>query len=112
MFPHERSLVKKNEGKPFALLGIDFDSSRKDLKAAIEKEKLTWRNWFDGSDGPIARQWNISVIPTFYIVDAHGVIRYKGIHGGSGVQIDKDVQTLLKEMAPEKKEAAASTSKN
>jgi len=111
MFPHERSLVKKMEGKSFALLGIDFDPSQKVLKDAIEKEHLTWRNWFDGSDGPIGKQWNISVIPTFYILDAQGVIRYKGIHGGSGPEIDKAVNTLLKEMNPEKKEAALSSTK-
>ena len=102
MFPHERSLVKKMQGKPFALLGVDLDPTRKTLQEAIEKEHLTWRNWFDGSDGPIVKQWNIQVIPTFYILDAHGVIRYKGIHGDSGPEIDKDVQTLLKEIAPEK----------
>jgi hypothetical protein len=98
MFPHERSLVKKMQGKPFVLLGIDFDPTRKVLQAAVEKEHLGWRHWFDGSDGPIGKQWNIQVIPTFYILDAHGVIRFKGIHSDSGPVIDKDVQTLLNEM--------------
>jgi hypothetical protein len=38
MYPHERSLVKRLEGKPFALLGINSDPSQKVLKEVIEKE--------------------------------------------------------------------------
>lgn len=111
MFPHERSLVKEMQGKPFALLGVDLDSTRKELQDAVEKEHLTWRNWFDGRDGSLVKQWNIQAIPTFYILDAQGVIRFKGIHADSGPEIDKDVHTLPKELGSEKKPAVSSGTK-
>ena len=41
MVPHERSLVKRLEGKPFALLGIDLDESKEILKKTEEEEKMT-----------------------------------------------------------------------
>ncbi len=32
MYPHERSLVEKLEGKPFALIGINSDLDRDKIK--------------------------------------------------------------------------------
>ena len=31
MYPHERSLVKKMEGKPFVLLGVNSDADREQI---------------------------------------------------------------------------------
>ena len=65
MYPHERSLVKKLEAKPFALLGINSDSDRDALKEVLKKEEITWRSWFDGGKigGPIATKWNVHGCP-------------------------------------------------
>jgi hypothetical protein len=100
MYPHERSLVKKFEGKPFAILGINSDADREDLKKVLEKEKITWRSWFDNgtTGGPIATKWNVSGWPSLYLVDHQGVIRDKSV--GS-----KDMDKLLEELV-EKAEAA------
>src|SRR5919201_3550715 len=97
MYPHERSLVKRLEGQPFALLGINSDSNREAIKKTIEKEQLSWRHWWDGggTSGPIATKWNVSGWPTIYVLDAKGVIRYKDVRGE---EMDKAVDTLLKEL--------------
>src|SRR3954447_9606968 len=100
MVPHERSLVKRLEGKPFALLGVNRDASREALKKCEEKGKITWRSFFDGRDGPISKGYNIKSMPTIYVLDAGGVIRYKGV---SGEALDKAVDGLLKESEGEKK---------
>ena len=50
MVPHERSLVKRLEGKPFALVGVNRDASREILKKCEEKRKITWRSFFDGRE--------------------------------------------------------------
>jgi hypothetical protein len=82
MYPHERSLVKKMEGKPFVLLGINSDQSRKALKRAIARERMTWRSWFDGGmGGPIASTYNVHLWPTTYVLDHRGVIRYSDLRG-------------------------------
>jgi hypothetical protein len=96
MFPHERSLVKRLENKPFALLGINSDGNRQEVREKNEKEKITWRSWFDGSTrGPICRQYGVTGFPTILVLDGKGVIRYKGVRGE---EMDKAVDTLLKEM--------------
>ena len=38
MYPHERSLVKKLEGKPFALIGINSDTDRDKIKERIDAQ--------------------------------------------------------------------------
>jgi hypothetical protein len=95
MVPHERSLVKRLEGKPFVLLGIDLDASKEDQKKAEEKNKITWRSWFDGRQGPLGDKWNIRYLPTIYVLDNKGVIRYKDVRDK---ELDEAVDTLLKEM--------------
>ena len=40
MYPHERSLVQKMQGKPFVLLGVNSDKSRDTAKNATVTEKL------------------------------------------------------------------------
>jgi peroxiredoxin len=95
MYPHERSLVKKMENKPFALLGINSDD-KEHLKETIKKENITWRSWTDGStDGPIARAWNVSGWPTTYVLDAKGVIRFRDVRDE---EMEKAVEKLLAEM--------------
>jgi hypothetical protein len=95
MVPHERSLVKRLAGKPFALLGINMDRSKDVLQKSQKDNEITWRSWFDGQSGPIAKLYNIQFLPTIYILDAKGVIRYKGVRGE---QMDEAVDALLGEL--------------
>jgi len=96
MYPHERSLVKRLEGKPFALLGVNSDTKDR-VQQAMKKENITWRSWWDGgnTEGPIAKAWNVSGWPTIYVLDAKGVIRYKNVREK---KMDEAVDTLLKEL--------------
>jgi hypothetical protein len=103
MYPHERSLVKRLEDKPFALLGINSDTDKVELKKAMEKEQITWRSWWNGPEGtggPISTKWNIHGWPTIYVLDHKGVIRFKNVRGEG---MDKAVDQLLKEMETDSK---------
>ncbi len=97
MYPHERSLVKRLAGKPFALIGVNSDSDREALKKVLKKENITWRSFWNGggTQGPISSKWNVTGWPTIYVLDHKGVIRYKNVRGEA---MDKAVDTLLKEM--------------
>ena len=97
MYPHERSLVKRMAGEPFALLGINSDRDREKLKEVLKTEEITWRSWWDGGStrGPIASKWNVSGWPTIYVLDEKGVIRYKNVRGEA---MDKAVDALMAEM--------------
>ncbi len=101
MYPHERSLVKRLENEPFALIGINSDGDRPALKSVMEKEQITWRSFWDGGStgGPIATKWNVQGWPTIYVLDAEGKIRFKGVRGEA---MDKAVDTLLAELKVKK----------
>jgi hypothetical protein len=105
MYPHERSLVKRLADKPFALLGVNSDEDRKELKKVLKKEQISWRSWWDGgsTSGPIASKWNVTGWPTVYVLDAQGVIRYRDVHGK---ELDEAVDKLLQEIKSGNKKAA------
>jgi len=97
MYPHERSLVEKLQGQPFALVGVNSDGDKDDLKKAMEKEKITWRSWFDGSTkGPIASQWRLEGWPTLFLIDHKGVIRHKWVGGPPAEQLETFIGVLVR----------------
>jgi peroxiredoxin len=78
LYPHERVLVSKYKERKFVLLGVNTDSPER-LERAEKEKKVTWRSFADGPmPGPIAKQWNVDAIPSMYILDHKGVIRFKG----------------------------------
>ena len=97
MYPHERSLVKRLEGQPFALLGVNSDRDREALKKVMKKQGITWRSFWNGggTQGPISSAWNVRAWPTIYVLDHKGVIRYKNVRGE---RMDEAVDKLLAEM--------------
>ena len=98
MYPHERSLVKRLEGKPFVLLGVNSDPKDR-MKKAVKEQNLTWRSWWDGGStgGPIANQWAISGWPTLVLIDHKGVIRHKHVGSPGDKQLDQELDRLIKE---------------
>ncbi len=97
MYPHERSLVKKMEGKPFVLLGVNSDGDKDKLRKRMEAEHITWRSWWDGGDtsGPIASQFNVHGWPTLYVVDHRGVIRHKWVGFPGEESFDSAIAKLV-----------------
>jgi AhpC/TSA family len=102
LVPHERSLVKRLEKKPFAFLGINVDQDRDTVKKVAQKEKITWRSWWDGGNtgGPISEKYKVKALPTIFVLDHHGVIRFKDVRKEA---LDKAVDYLLKEQEQEQK---------
>jgi len=96
MYPHERSLVKDLANESFALIGVNSDRTPEEVKAAAERENITWRSFFDGggTDGPISTQWGVRAWPTIYVMDAKGVIRFKNVRGD---EMDDAIEELLEE---------------
>jgi hypothetical protein len=97
MLPFERSLVKRMEGRPFVLLGVNTDEmSKRELREAFAAEGITWPNWCEGPEGPIARRYQVEAFPTILVLDGNGVIRYRDVHDGK--ELTSAVEELLEEL--------------
>jgi peroxiredoxin len=104
MWPYHRSLLKKLEGKPFTILGVNRDPlSKEALKKVVEDKEITWRSWWDGGSmtGPIASKWNAHVGPTLYVLDHKGVIRHKWVGTPAEGTLDKAIEKLVAEAVKE-----------
>lgn len=97
MVPTERALVKRYEGQPFAMVGVNSDVELGKLKPALVKHGITWRSFYDGptADGPIASKWNVQGWPSIYVLDTKGVIRFRELRGE---QLERAVAALMKEI--------------
>jgi hypothetical protein len=88
--------VKNLEGKPFALVGVNGNSSQaKKLKEAMVKENLNWRSFV--GQGAINAAWNNPGTPGYYLLDHQGVIRHKWIGSPGEKAIDTALEKLIKE---------------
>ena len=84
--------------KPFALIGVHLNYDNDDapkVKAVMTREQLNWRTFVDR--GPIAAKWKPAGTPTFYIIDARGVIRFKWAGAPGTKAIDAALHELIRE---------------
>ena len=83
------------------MIGVNVNGyDVKQLKKAMDKEKLTWRSFADPGvlgQGAITTRWNLSGTPTFYVLDPKGVIRHKWVGSPGAKAIDAALDRLLQE---------------
>jgi thiol-disulfide isomerase/thioredoxin len=89
--PHERDLVERFKGQPFALLGVDCEENKDTARGVMVRERMTWPNWFDGDvgTGPIVKRYHIRGYPSVFLLDARGVIRGRGAGALDGAAVNK-----------------------
>jgi thiol-disulfide isomerase/thioredoxin len=101
MIPHERELVKRLEGQPFALIGFDgvYKEEGDTLKEFLVREKVTWRvcPGFQPGSSYVFQAWNVQSIPVFYLIDDRGVIRQRFDGYTEGKVLDAAVDGLMRE---------------
>jgi thiol-disulfide isomerase/thioredoxin len=82
MIPHERKLVERYAGKPFAFVSVSADDKPEDVTTFLKETPMPWAHWFGGKGEGVTAAWNVRAFPTFYVIDAKGVIRGKVVGGG------------------------------
>jgi thiol-disulfide isomerase/thioredoxin len=96
LVPHEREMVERLKGEPFALLGVDCEESKDTARTVMARERMSWPSWFDGAPGtgPIAKRYHVRGYPSVFVLDARGNIRARDASGN----LDGIVDKLLAEM--------------
>jgi len=96
--PHVKEVYEANKDKGFDIIGISLD--RKDdlqtLKDYVKDNDLGWHFTFSGSfwQDATARAWGVNSIPSIWLIDKKGVLRYFGVRGDD---LKKAVEKLLAE---------------
>lgn len=93
-----QALVKRYEGQPFDILGVNTDSDKEKYKQDCITEGVTWRSTWEGEENAVVSTWGVNSFPTIYILDAEGVIRFKDSRGEG---LERDVATLMAELVDE-----------
>jgi hypothetical protein len=95
MIPHERSLVQRYQNRPFVLLGVYVNSDRERAQRFEQEKHLPWRSWWDGSSLAIVKQWHVSGLPTVFLLDHQGVIRFAHPGSPDPAALDREIEQLV-----------------
>ena len=81
--PNVKQVYEKYKEANFQIIGISLDQSRDKLMGYLEKEGITWPQFFDGNGwkNQVAQMYGINAIPHMYLIDGEGVIRKSDVRG-------------------------------
>ena len=72
--PHLKKLEKQFEGRNIHFVSISLDARKKDWMKMVEKEQLGGIQLLGGPEAQIARDYNITGIPRFILLDKEGKV--------------------------------------
>lgn len=92
--PNIVSVYKDYRDKGFTVVGVSLDTSKSRWTQAIADDQLDWTqiSHLQRFRGPIARSFNITAIPSSFLVDENGVIIAKNLRG---YQLRQKISELL-----------------
>ena len=81
--PNVLKAYDKYHPKGFEILGISLDSEKGKLTGFIEKQKMTWQQYFDGKgwQNKLAGKYGVNSIPATFLLDGDGKIIAKNLRG-------------------------------
>jgi thiol-disulfide isomerase/thioredoxin len=94
LIPHERKLVEKMKGRPFAFISVSADEERETVQQFMAQQPMPWVHWWNGPTGDLMDSWHVSGFPTIYVIDARGFLRFEDVRGDD---MDRAVEKLVRE---------------
>ena len=94
--PNVKQVYDKYKDANFQIVGISLDQSRDRLVGYLEKERITWPQFFDGNGwrNQVAGMYGINSIPRMYLIDGTGVVRKANVRGRA---LEPAVAELIRE---------------
>ena len=90
--PDMQRLKEKLTGRPFTILAVNVRESPGTIWKFLNRVNVDFTQLRD-SDGQAARDWEVSVYPTSFLLDGEGVIRYV-THGARKWDAPEIVRTI------------------
>jgi peroxiredoxin len=87
-------LYSKYKDKGFEILGVSLDDEKAKWKNAIKQDKIKWLQVNEGGgwEAKTALTWNISAIPTSYLIDKDGKLLAMDLEGK---ELEKALKYLI-----------------
>jgi thiol-disulfide isomerase/thioredoxin len=96
---HLKEYYELFKGKGFEIVGVSLDADRGKVDDYLAGEKLKWPIAFSGHawKDPIALQYSVNLIPSYWLVDRKGILRDFGIHLRDKDAMRRAIEKLLYE---------------
>lgn len=93
--PNVKQVYHKYRDEGFIVIGISLDSDRQALETFLMEQGIEWPQIFDGKgwDNEISDLYRVYSIPSTFLVDRDGIIRYTDLRGRS---LERSVKELLR----------------
>lgn len=91
-------LYKKYQQRGFRVVGVNKDVAKDDAQRFLQRVPVTFALVADADD-KVARAFDVQAMPSGYLVDRKGVVRYvhHGFTAGTGVTLNTEIEALLKD---------------
>ena len=100
--PSIQRLAEAMRDKPFAVIGVNVGEAELRVKTMVRRLGITFPVLLD-KDSAVFNRWGATVLPTTYVLDGEGVVRYlgRGPLEWDGVEIKGALRGLLDALDPE-----------
>lgn len=110
--PDLQELSRELPASQFAIIGISADQDEEKLRRFVKNSGIQWDNIVD-RNSILQKRWQSLSLPTYYVLDEKGVVRFRGINhfaaaqaarsivgananvGGSAVPVDQIVKSIF-----------------
>lgn len=97
IYPDLREMPQEFSTDAFVLVGISDDRDFEMLRTSISEEKFTWPQICEGNgwDDTVFRLYNVTSLPSVYVIDQSGNIACKMVGGNRGEELRETVRSLI-----------------
>jgi len=94
--PVLEGLRREFAGDAFQVVAVNLDRDKDDALEALEKTPVGYPSASD-PDGRLPEQFGVGTMPTGYLIDRSGVVRYvhEGFRRGDGDRLREEIRALL-----------------
>jgi len=92
--PHMKEIYKTFHPQGLEIVGVDCDDADDTVNTFTKEKEMPWPQLRETSQAaepwhPLARQWHVAGIPTMFLIDKHGILRYVDARGDTEAKITK-----------------------
>jgi thiol-disulfide isomerase/thioredoxin len=94
--PQLEKLSKEFPADQFVVVGVNVDKKLDDARRALAKRSVSYPNASDPT-GTLPKRFGLQTMPTTYLIDQNGVVRYvhRGYRNGDADELREQIEKLL-----------------